>query len=113
MVTLAPDAAFWRGKRVFLTGHSGFKGGWLTLWLTVARGKICGYSLPPDTAPNLFSILDIAARCEKNIVADIRDYPTLSQAIRDFAPDVVIHMAAQSLVRRSCREPLANDFLPI
>jgi len=107
MVSLTPDAAFWRGKRVFLTGHTGFKGGWLTLWLESLGAEICGYSLAPDTAPNIYSIFDIAKRCEHH-EADIRDVARLSNTLRAFAPELVIHMAAQPLVRRSYREPLAT-----
>ena len=58
--------SFWQGKRVFLTGHSGFKGTWLTLWLHSLGAKICGYSLPPDSEPNLYSLLNIPSYCEKN-----------------------------------------------
>lgn len=103
-----PDAAFWRGKRVFLTGHSGFKGAWLTLWLESLGAKVAGYSLPPETSPNLHALLRLTQRCAQEHLADIRDYDTLSKALSDFAPEMVIHTAAQPLVRRSYREPLAT-----
>ncbi len=99
---------FWRGKRVFLTGHSGFKGGWMTLWLASLGARVCGYSLVPDYAPNLYTIFDLARRVARNHEADIRDYPTLASAVKDFAPELVIHMAAQPLVRKSYREPLST-----
>jgi len=103
---ITPMTSFWRGKRVFITGHSGFKGSWLTLWLESMGAKIGGYSLLPDYTPNLYSLLTIASRCEKNHIADIRDLSSLSAAIGAFAPQLVIHLAAQPLVRRSYREPL-------
>lgn len=99
---------FWRGKRVFLTGHSGFKGAWTVAWLHHLGAKVAGYSLAPDSTPNLYDFLNIADLCEQNTIADIGDLPRLTQAMQHFAPDIVIHMAAQSLVRRSYREPLAT-----
>ncbi len=105
---LKPTVEFWQGKRVFLTGHSGFKGAWLTVWLQSLGAKVCGYSLPPETSPNLFSILNVGAYCEENIFADIRHYDTLKNALNVFAPDIVIHMAAQALVRESYHTPLAT-----
>lgn len=107
-MSLIPNPSFWRGKRVFLTGHSGFKGGWMTLWLEALGAKVCGYSLKPDYSPNLYTIFNLASRCERSIEADIRDYDTLAKAIRDCEPELVIHMAAQPLVRKSYREPLAT-----
>ena len=100
--------SFWQNKRVFLTGHTGFKGAWLTLWLSHLGAKVAGYSLPPDTKPSLFETLKLAALCEKNIIADIADVALLKKSIAGFKPDIVIHMAAQSLVRRSYREPLVT-----
>lgn len=99
---------FWRGKRVFVTGHTGFKGAWLCVWLSQMGAKVAGYSLAPEGTPNLYDYLDIAGMCEQSTIADIGDLPSLKEAIATFRPNVVIHMAAQSLVRRSYREPLAT-----
>ena len=100
-----PDAAFWRGRRVFLTGHTGFKGGWLTLWLRALGAEVCGYSLAPSTEPSLFGTARVGEACH-SITGDIRDLPALERAFRDFAPDIVLHLAAQPLVRRSYQDPL-------
>ena len=100
-----PDEAFWRGRRVFLTGHTGFKGGWLTLWLRSLGAEVCGYSLPPSTDPSLFEAARIGEAC-RSIFGDIRDLPALERAFRDFQPDIVLHLAAQPLVRRSYQDPL-------
>ena len=94
------------GKRVFLTGHTGFKGSWLALWLTQLGAKVCGYSLAPNTNPSMFEVLDIERRIEKSIFGDILDEKTLEKAISKFQPDIVFHLAAQPLVRLSYREPI-------
>ena len=98
-----PD--FWRGKRIFLTGHTGFKGAWLSLWLHALGAKVVGYSLTPPTEPSLFQLclLDTLVH---SIIADVRDAETLVGAMRQAAPDIVIHMAAQSLVRTSYQIPV-------
>lgn len=101
----SPDAAFWRGKRVFLTGHTGFKGGWLALWLRQLGAIIQGYALDPPTTPNLFTLTKV----EENLthqIADIRDLPTLQAAVTRFKPDIVIHMAAQPILRLSYEIPV-------
>jgi CDP-glucose 4,6-dehydratase len=97
----------WRGKKVFLTGHTGFKGSWLSLWLQMMGARVCGYSLDPPTEPNLFTCAGIANGME-SIIADVRDFKSLDVAIQEFAPDVVMHMAAQSLVRESYDNPVAT-----
>ena len=94
------------GKRVFLTGHTGFKGSWLALWLTKLGAKVCGYSLAPNTNPSMFTVLDIEHKIEKSIFGDILDEKTLERAILEFQPDIVFHLAAQPLVRLSYREPI-------
>ncbi len=98
---------FWRGKRVFLTGHTGFKGSWLTFILKEWGAEVCGYSLAPNTEPSLFSLLNLKEGIEHHI-ADIRDDKILAQALRNFRPDVAFHLAAQPLVRESYVEPLAT-----
>jgi CDP-glucose 4,6-dehydratase len=100
------DPAFWRGKRVFLTGHTGFKGGWLSLWLASMGAEVTGYGLAPNTMPNLFDVLAIDSLIEKSYIADIRDLAALQKAMSEAKPDVVIHMAAQPLVRYSYANPV-------
>ncbi|TQI75487.1 CDP-glucose 4,6-dehydratase [Bosea sp. AK1] len=96
---------FWRDKRVFLTGHTGFKGTWTSLLLARLGAHVTGYSLSPETSPSLFELSGGANIVAAHIVADIRDQATLTSAMRQAKPEVVIHMAAQSLVRRSYRNP--------
>ena len=100
------DTFFWKDKKVFLTGHTGFKGGWISLWLTSMGAKVTGYALAPNTTPNLFDVLAIDSLIEKSHIADIRDLATLQQAMSEAKPDVVIHMAAQPLVRYSYANPV-------
>lgn len=100
-----PDPAFWAGRRVLLTGHSGFKGSWLTLWLSMMGAEVGGFALAPDTVPNLFEALRLPDLCEHK-EGDIRDHAAVAHAVAAFAPEVVIHMAAQPLVRRSYHQPL-------
>jgi CDP-glucose 4,6-dehydratase len=95
----------WAGRRVFLTGHTGFKGGWLALWLARLGAEVRGYSLDPYTTPNLFDVARIGSRVE-DIRGDIRDGAALDRAMTEFAPEVVFHLAAQPLVRLSYEEPL-------
>lgn len=100
------DPTFWRDKKVFLTGHTGFKGSWLSLWLVSMGAKVTGYALAPNTTPNLFSVLAIDSLIEKSHIANIRDLASLQKAMSDANPDVVIHMAAQPLVRYSYANPV-------
>ncbi|WP_332778388.1 CDP-glucose 4,6-dehydratase [Polaromonas sp.] len=97
--------AFWRGKRVFLTGHTGFKGSWLSLWLEQLGASVTGYSLAPPTTPSLFEAARVAEGMQ-SLHGDIRDLPALLKAMQAAQPEIVIHMAAQSLVRRSYAEPV-------
>ena len=100
------DPHFWSGKKVFLTGHTGFKGSWLSLWLSSMGAAVTGYALAPNTIPNLFNVLEIDSLIEKSHIADIRDLPSLQKAMTQANPDVVIHMAAQPLVRYSYANPI-------
>jgi CDP-glucose 4,6-dehydratase len=97
---------FWRNKRVFITGHTGFKGSWLSLWLHSLGAKVYGYSLAPDATPALFDIAKIEALLSGHTVADIRDYPSLAKSIDAAQPEIVFHLAAQPLVRRSYNDPI-------
>jgi len=97
----------WRGRKVFLTGHTGFKGGWLALWLTQLGATVRGYALDPCTEPNLFTVARIGSVIE-DIRGDIRDGSRLGQAMKEFAPEVVFHLAAQPLVRYSYEDPIGT-----
>ncbi len=103
----APNVAFWRGKRVLLTGHTGFKGSWLTLWLHRWGADVTGISLPPMTTPNLYAEADVDAACRSHF-CDIRDVSALTELIHAAQPEIVFHLAAQPLVRASYREPLST-----
>lgn len=96
---------FFRGRRVLITGHTGFKGSWLTLWLHRLGAQITGVSLVPATAPNLFTLANIQDLCTHHI-ADIRDAVTLANIVHAAQPEIVLHLAAQPLVRASYRLPL-------
>ena len=96
----------YKGKRVFLTGHTGFKGSWLALWLTSLGADVCGYSLSANTCPSMFKELNIADRIYKSLIGNILDVGLLEQSINEFQPDIVFHLAAQPLVRLSYSEPV-------
>ncbi len=102
-----PAPGFWSDRRVFLTGHTGFKGTWLSLWLQSLGAKVTGYALEPATAPALFD-LAAAARQMDSLFGDVRDLERLSSALRAAAPEVVIHLAAQPLVRQSYADPVGT-----
>ena len=99
------DAAFWQGKRVFLTGHTGFKGGWLSLWLQQLGAEVTGYALEAPTTPSLFEVASVA-RGMVSIIGDVRDGEALKRAMAQARPEIVIHMAAQPLVRYSYVNPV-------
>jgi CDP-glucose 4,6-dehydratase len=99
------DAAFWRGKRVLLTGHTGFKGSWTSLWLNMMGARVFGLALPPDSAPSLFTLSGIDALVADGI-CDIRDRQAVCALVQEANPDIVLHMAAQPIVLRSIEQPL-------
>ncbi len=99
------DPDFWAGKRVFLTGHTGFKGGWLTLWLNHLGAQVTGYALAPERQHDLFNAVAVGEMCHSNI-ADIRDAGSLRDALDASDPEIVFHLAAQPLVRRSYADPV-------
>jgi len=105
MEDLDMNTTFWRGKKVLITGHTGFKGGWLSLYLQKKGANVVGYSLPPPTEPSLFEIGRIAEGME-SISGDVRDIEKFKTIIREHKPEIIIHMAAQSLVRYSYENPL-------
>lgn len=107
MNTVNLMSKFWRGKRVLLTGHTGFKGAWLALWLHQLGAKVTGVSLPPATTPNLFNLTQIESITDSHF-CDIRDVAALAALIEKANPEIVFHLAAQALVRASYREPLAT-----
>jgi CDP-glucose 4,6-dehydratase len=100
------NATFWRGKRVLVTGHTGFKGGWLVLWLQSVGAEVHGYALPPPAQTSLFDQARVGDVLAGNSFGDVRDGQTLALALGKAAPEVVIHLAAQSLVRLSYQEPV-------
>jgi CDP-glucose 4,6-dehydratase len=96
---------FWRGKRVLLTGHTGFKGSWLTLWLRDAGAAVTGYALEPPTTPSLFDLARVGEGVE-SVIGDVRDYDRLHDVVTRTRPEIVLHLAAQSVVRYSYDHPL-------
>jgi CDP-glucose 4,6-dehydratase len=107
LVTANPDPAFWRGRRVLLTGHTGFKGAWLTLWLHNLGAHVTGLALAPATAPSLFERAGIGELCDSRL-GDVREPAALAALVRETGPEIVLHLAAQSLVRAGYRDPLAT-----
>ncbi len=97
---------FWKGKRVFLTGHTGFKGSWLSLWLTSMGARVTGYALASNTQPNLFQELGINELIDVSHISDVRNLDSLRHSILEAKPDILIHMAAQPLVRYSYINPV-------
>jgi CDP-glucose 4,6-dehydratase len=101
------DRSFWKNRRVFLTGHTGFKGSWLSLWLKSMEAEVTGYALYPPTQPSLYEQANVA-KSITSIHGDIRDYGRLRAALEESRAEVVIHMAAQSVVRRGYEDPIEN-----
>ena len=94
-----------RGKSVFVTGHTGFKGSWLSIWLHQLGAKVSGYSLEPSTSPSNFRVSHVRELVDRHFVADIRSVDTLRQSLDAADPDVIFHLAAQPIVRESYRSP--------
>lgn len=105
MENMVIDSAFWRGKTVLITGHTGFKGGWLSLWLQSLGANVVGYSLSPPTDPSLFKLAHVGEGMT-SIEGDVRDLEHLQSIITQHRPEIIVHMAAQSLVRHSYANPV-------
>jgi CDP-glucose 4,6-dehydratase len=101
------DTTWWRGRRVWITGHTGFKGGWLALALAQAGARVWGFALPPDTSPNLFALADVGGSVASQL-GDIRDRAAVQAAARVAEPEIVFHMAAQPLVRAAHADPVGT-----
>lgn len=102
----SPDSAFWRGRRVLLTGHTGFKGSWLALWLASLGAEVHGFALEPTVEPAPFVELNVEKRLASHCIGDVRDARAVAAAVAATRPEVTLHLAAQALVRRSYAEPL-------
>lgn len=98
-------ASFWKEKRVFITGHTGFKGSWLSLWLNSLGARVLGMALPPPTNPSLFEMSHVKDDID-SVIGDIRHLPTLQAVMTEFNPEIVLHLAAQSVVRASYKNPI-------
>jgi len=100
-----PGRPFWKGRKVFITGHTGFKGSWLSLWLSALGAQVTGYALNPPTQPSLFQQAEVSGVVH-SICADVRDFSRLKAEVAGCRPEVVIHLAAQSVVRRGYEDPI-------
>jgi CDP-glucose 4,6-dehydratase len=104
---VSPAADFWAGRRVYLTGHTGFKGGWLSLWLQSWGAEVTGYALPPATEPSLFDVIGLGHSMRSEF-GDVRDFPELLRSVSAAQPEIVFHLAAQSLVLSSYEDPITT-----
>ena len=107
MENMVMHAPFWRGRRVLVTGHSGFKGGWLTLWLRLMGAEVCGLGLAPDMRSSLFNDIGVGDVCH-SVFADINQPDVMDDVIREFRPEIIFHLAAQALVRPSYEDPVGT-----
>jgi len=101
------DTAFWRGRRVLVTGHTGFKGAWLSLLLERLGAQVTGLALPPATEPSLFAAAGLERQIDSRL-GDVRDAATVTEVVRAAEPEVILHLAAQALVRESYRDPVGT-----
>jgi len=101
------DKHFWKGKKVLVTGHTGFKGGWLSLWLSMVGAEVTGFALPPPTEPNIFNVADVKNEIT-SIEGDIRSFNNLESVISQNRPEIIFHLAAQPIVRESYRDPVTT-----
>src|SRR4051812_23204508 len=102
-----PDPAFWAGRRVLVTGHTGFKGAWLSLWLAALGAEVTGFADGVPTDPSLFALARVGDDVSQ-LEGDVRDTERVAEAVAAARPEVVLHLAAQPMVRRSFREPVAT-----
>ncbi|MCU1723882.1 MULTISPECIES: CDP-glucose 4,6-dehydratase [unclassified Pseudomonas] len=107
METVGVSREFWEGKRVLLTGHTGFKGSWLALWLRELGAEVTGFALDPATEPSLFELANVG-RDIKDVRGDLRDLGALLEVVAEAKPEIVLHLAAQPLVREAYRDPLGT-----
>ena len=96
---------FWKGKKVFVTGHTGFKGSWLCIFLSYLGANVTGYSLKPKFKKNLYDLANVKKILKKSIIADVRDYNKLFKEIKNSKASILFHLAAQPLVRQSYNDP--------
>lgn len=106
-MVMLPNSLFWKEKKVLLTGHTGFKGGWLALWLHRLGAQVTGFALPPCTQPNLYTLAGISQVTESHF-GDVRDPSAVAALVKSTQPEIVLHLAAQPLVRASYRDPIAT-----
>ena len=104
-VSMQTRSEFWHGRKVLITGHTGFKGSWLSLWLKSMGAELRGIALPPSTTPALFTVAQVVQEMD-SCIADVRDASTIARLVKDFQPEILIHMAAQPLVRLSYQQPI-------
>jgi CDP-glucose 4,6-dehydratase len=106
-IVVKPESSFWKQRRVLITGHTGFKGAWLWQWLKMLGAQVSGFALPPDTEPNLFCLANIQSDVQSRF-GDVRDSREIHALLQNCRPDVVFHLAAQPLVRRSYEDPITT-----